>query len=735
MEKNGKFYSFKKNEENGYSEELKNCIETTFQYCIENATGDSEEKINKPIMMLGKIQSGKTRAYTGLIALAFDNDFDMVFILSKNSKALINQTVSRMKKEFRKFIKSYDVVVSDIMKSNKKISGYQLEQKNIIIAKKEKNNINRLIDFIKEYSINEKKRCLIIDDEADTTGIGYSKKKGENEYTLRMVSSKVNEMRGSLDGCVFVEVTATPYALYLQPEFEKLDEIHPIKPLNTVLVPFGKDYIGGDYYFIKSKDIKHPASFLYEAVGLREHEIVSDQKRKGKKSKIEDKRVFKVEEILVNEDKLPVFKKGLINFFVGVIVLMEKTEQKGHYAYVIHTATQKGSHFNLQNVTEKFLKQMRDRNKTQEKIIEKMLTTSYMDIKQSVVAYDMKMPSYEYVKEQFYYAIDKEYYSVDVVNSDNDVEALLNEETGELRLPTLFSIFVGGQVLDRGVTIPNMIGFYYGRNPKTMQQDTVLQHSRMFGYRKYLLPVTRFYTTERIYSNMEKITEIDSALREDIKSGKQGSGVYFITRKEQDSIWGNGYIKPCSPDKIRVSDILLLRGHKRLLPVGFSPVCKIQYDKMTKNINKILNETQKIDENVYLFELKRMEELLVYVYKTFTKDEDSYRFISLDEMLASLKYFAKNDLVYCNVYRNVDVAKYKKDFRLEDSPDTGQTHYKKAKELAIENPCCMLFQENGMNTGWNGKSFWWPVLVAPKNVPKTIYASKTVAENIVAFKE
>lgn len=735
MEKNGKFYSFKKNEENGYSEELKNCIETTFQYCIENATGDSEEKINKPIMMLGKIQSGKTRAYTGLIALAFDNDFDMVFILSKNSKALINQTVSRMKKEFRKFIKSYDVVVSDIMKSNKKISGYQLEQKNIIIAKKEKNNINRLIDFIKEYSINEKKRCLIIDDEADTTGIGYSKKKGENEYTLRMVSSKVNEMRGSLDGCVFVEVTATPYALYLQPEFEKLDEIHPIKPLNTVLVPFGKDYIGGDYYFIKSKDIKHPASFLYEAVGLREHEIVSDQKRKGKKSKIEDKRVFKVEEILVNEDKLPVFKKGLINFFVGVIVLMEKTEQKGHYAYVIHTATQKGSHFNLQNVTEKFLKQMRDRNKTQEKIIEKMLTTSYMDIKQSVVAYDMKMPSYEYVKEQFYYAIDKEYYSVDVVNSDNDVEALLNEETGELRLPTPFSIFVGGQVLDRGVTIPNMIGFYYGRNPKTMQQDTVLQHSRMFGYRKYLLPVTRFYTTERIYSNMEKITEIDSALREDIKSGKQGSGVYFITRKEQDSIWGNGYIKPCSPDKIRVSDILLLRGHKRLLPVGFSPVCKIQYDKMTKNINKILNETQKIDENVYLFELKRMEELLVYVYKTFTKDEDSYRFISLDEMLASLKYFAKNDLVYCNVYRNVDVAKYKKDFRLEDSPDTGQTHYKKAKELAIENPCCMLFQENGMNTGWNGKSFWWPVLVAPKNVPKTIYASKTVAENIVAFKE
>lgn len=70
-----------------------------------------------------------------------------------------------------------------------------------------------------------------------------------------MVSSKVNAMRGTLDGCVFVEVTATPYALYLQPEFERHDEIHPIKPLNTVLVPWGKDYIGGDYYFLNSKDV------------------------------------------------------------------------------------------------------------------------------------------------------------------------------------------------------------------------------------------------------------------------------------------------------------------------------------------------------------------------------------------------------------------------------------------------------------------------------------------------
>ena len=595
------------------------------------------------------------------------------------------------------------------MKFNTRISGYQLEQKNIIIAKKEKNNINRLIDFINNYSINEKK-CLIIDDEADTTGIGYNKVKGEDEYTLRMVSSKVNEMRGTLDGCVFVEVTATPYALYLQPEFQKHDEIHPIKPLSTILVPWGKDYIGGDYYFIKSKDINHPASMLFEPVDIKEHEIVSNQKRKGKKSKIEDKRIFRIEEILSNEEKLPVFKKGIINFFVGVLVLKYKEEKNMHYAYVVHTATQKDNHFSLQNIAEVFLEQIKNRDKVQETIIEKMLLQSYEDIKKSVIAYGKYMPPYEYIKEQFYMVIDKRYYSIDTVNNDNDVEA--------------FSIFVGGQMLDRGVTIPNMIGFYYGRNPKTMQQDTVLQHSRMFGYRKNLLPVTRFYTTERIHSNMEKITEIDIALREDIENKKQGNGVYFITQKDQN-------IRPCSPDKIRVSDIVLLQGYKRLLPVGFSPVCKTVYDKINKNIEKLLNEGKNIDEHSYLFKTKQIEELIEEVYKTFKQDKETYRFITSDEMLTSLKYFSKRDKVYCLVYKNVNVGKYKnKEFKLQDSPDTGQTHLKRAKELAVEDPCLMLFQEKGMSDGWNGRAFWWPVLVAPKNVPKTIYASKIVNEKI-----
>ena len=80
---------------------------------------------------------------------------------------------------------------------------------------------------------------------------------------------------------------------------------------------------------------------------------------------------------------------------------------------------------------------------------------------------------------------------------------IVDANTGELKLENSLTIFVGGQVLDRGITIPSLISFFYGRDPKQMQQDTVMQHCRMFGYRsENLLSVTRFYTTARLLNNM-----------------------------------------------------------------------------------------------------------------------------------------------------------------------------------------------------------------------------------------
>lgn len=63
--------------------ELKTCMENTVKQLLEKDT-----TIDKPGMLLGKIQSGKTRAFIGIIALAFDNGYDMAIILTKGTKFL-----------------------------------------------------------------------------------------------------------------------------------------------------------------------------------------------------------------------------------------------------------------------------------------------------------------------------------------------------------------------------------------------------------------------------------------------------------------------------------------------------------------------------------------------------------------------------------------------------------------------------------------------------------------------
>ena len=66
-------------------------------------------------MLLGKIQSGKTRTYVGAIALAFDNGYGLAIVLTKGTNALTHQTVARLEDEFQELISYDEVDVFDVM--------------------------------------------------------------------------------------------------------------------------------------------------------------------------------------------------------------------------------------------------------------------------------------------------------------------------------------------------------------------------------------------------------------------------------------------------------------------------------------------------------------------------------------------------------------------------------------------------------------------------------------------
>ena len=243
-----------------FSEELNSCIEKTVQTLAE-----SETNIKKPGILLGKIQSGKTRAFIGIIGLAFDNGYDVAIVLTKGTIALAQQTYERLKRDFRIFANDDKLQIYDIMYLQKNFTPYELQQKLIIVVKKETNNMKRIIDaLVKTYPNLSQKKLLIIDDEADYASVGFKLDKDEEVFQINKIAKQINELREKSPKCDFLQVTATPYSLYLQPdEFEINNKIFkPIRPAFTVLVPEYDGYIGGDYYFQESQEENSVASYI-----------------------------------------------------------------------------------------------------------------------------------------------------------------------------------------------------------------------------------------------------------------------------------------------------------------------------------------------------------------------------------------------------------------------------------------------------------------------------------------
>ncbi|MGL5644225.1 hypothetical protein, partial [Cetobacterium sp.] len=123
----GEFFKVKKHEYN----------EKTLA-CIKKSVEKLSEIEDKPLMMLGKIQSGKTKSFIGVVSLSFDNGYDLAVILTKNSNALAKQTVARMKQEFSEFLEEDSVEIFDIMNASPNMTKFELEKKLIIVVKKEK---------------------------------------------------------------------------------------------------------------------------------------------------------------------------------------------------------------------------------------------------------------------------------------------------------------------------------------------------------------------------------------------------------------------------------------------------------------------------------------------------------------------------------------------------------------------------------------------------------------------
>lgn len=736
-------------------EEKKMCIEDTVAQLLEMGP-----RAEEPGLLLGKIQCGKTDTFENIIGLAFDRGIDVAIVFTKGTKPLAEQTIRRMKNDYRFFKASDDlsqkatINIYDIMDVWKNLKQAKVDRgKTVIVCKKQATNLSHLIDMFNVYCpFMKQKKVLVVDDEADFASRNYRMvmhekfvdKRGNTvhykEPGMAKISQQIDDFRSLPVFCRYLQVTATPYSLYLQPQGElnlNGNVVKPFKPRFTTLVPIHERYIGGREYFELSKNIDSMYSHLFHQVEQKCMDVLGHEDKRYIHNSVSSYNVYGL-------------TTALVFYFMGTAVRriqVREAENKNYSSSaLIHVEIDTKKHEWQERIIKRLI------NDIAKVVIEQDQTDLRVWMAIDMVYEDLaesnrkgraeglihvEMPSKEEVLDEVRNILNPESkgYHVQVVNSDEKVSSLLSEETGELELDTDANIFIGGNIMDRGITIKNMLCFFYGRNPKNFQQDTVLQHARMYGARsKEDMAVTRFHTTALIHKILVRMNDLDNQLREWFLSDKD---------KEEPNAIFIGYdknIKPCSPQKIKASNTLILKSQIRILPIGFNTGSNTAIQRIVKKIDSLIENSKNYthqDKNGF-FEMTKQEvkQILQLIEDTYVYDDRNHnldRKNDIKEMMCAVEYCAdkSSDKIYVLHRTNRNMSRVRVNGSWSDAPDDGHTDLAPSRDKAIDAPVIMFIRQNGKKykdpvtnseLGWNNAAFYWPVLLTQKNLSPVMYA-------------
>lgn len=349
---------------------------------------------------------------------------------------------------------------------------------------------------------------------------------------------------------------------------------------------------------------------------------------------------------------------------------------------------------------------------------------------------DEKFPSFGEVEAEVKRILQYNDYTINVVNSEEPgrVATMLNDK-GQLRLEQSLNFFIGGSILDRGITIDNMLCFFYGRDPKKFQMDTVLQHARMYGAReKADMACTRFFTTDEIYDVLKTMNEFDEYLYQYLKAH---TGTLQTDDFTSIVIGYDKRVKPTAQNKYTPANTKVLKPGQRILPVGFqtgeaktiaNTVKKI--DKLVATCDGFKDVTE--DNPFFMMDYATATEIVKLISSTLLYGEEYEnmdRQWDQNEMLTALDHctFDTDGMIYC-LYRNNRNASRERDHsrqnktRWIDAPDDGRTDLPMSREKATDRPVLMLLRQNGeVAQGWRGTPFYWPLLLLPQNMQSGIF--------------
>lgn len=576
----------------GNAEEVKDIGKTAAEVANKwiNPLSGGKEETNG--LIYGLVQSGKTGVLTVTGAMGADEGYRTIIILTSDNDPLYEQTLGRVQEAFpgidilgKKDFKDGDAFLQ-------RIKGGTCA----IVTTKNSGLLKTLIENFQKGKVRGL-TCLIIDDEADQASLNT--RTGRADGSRSTINDRIGELRGFFEKNTYLQVTATPQALFLQTPG------HDFRPKFTVLSHPGSGYVGGEDFF-------------------------------GEESKLV--REFDLNDITVlapGPQPTPTLEipKSLLTaldtFMIGATYKRTK-EADQNCAFLCHVSTRTADHKHIVDLLRKYKKELAAGVNAKKDAIIKRLKS----------AYDSLAATHTGLQDSKFDVL------LDAIGffSPGITVKLVNGETDEdVAIKSPYNLFVGGNKLGRGVTIKNLLVSYYGRHPKKPQADTVLQHARMYGYRRKDIGLLRLFLPRELHIVFKAINKMERGLRELIarQPTEQFRGVYVESG-----------LSPTRRNVLAPGSIGVYSGGS-----NYNPAQILRNDGVKATTDKIDKKLSHIKSKCYAeMSLVDMQTLIQWTMPDPTESEHVWNPIAISESLAQFAKLYGHKTGYVWVDRDRDLA-------------------------------------------------------------------------------
>jgi hypothetical protein len=427
-------------------------------------------------LVIGYVQSGKTTSFTTVSVLARDNGFRLLIICTGLTVSLFEQSAERLQRDLRihersdrqwMFVKNprataeMEQMVETALDEDRTV---------LITVMKNGRHLDNLSRLLSQLPLNGIP-ALIIDDEADQASLNndISRIPQGQSATYR----RILHLRDLVPRHTFLQYTATPQALLL---INLIDVLSPA--FAQVLTP-GAMYTGGRVFFEENMDLVReiPPADIPSATN-----VLSG----APESMLEALRVF----------------------WVGVAAGLTEGGV-GNRSMMIHPSQQTAPHADyhqwvraVQTLWTGVL-EAPENDPDRKELIE-----SFHEAHADLATTADGLPAFDAVLPRLRDAVKQT-----IVSQVNAARG----RTPQVDWPQFYAhILVGGEVLNRGVTVEGLTVTYMPRGPGTGQADTIQQRARWFGYKADYLGYCRVYLSSQMRRLYAAYVDHEADLRKQV---------------------------------------------------------------------------------------------------------------------------------------------------------------------------------------------------------------------------